>query len=319
MNGIKCKICSNESGNEIIIAEERLFGLGDKFEYILCSNCKCIQIRDIPADMNRYYPQDYYAFEEPRFPSKLNRFNFCLKRSLINHYMGNPDITGFLLSFIYPHPFPWIRKREIGFDSRILDIGTGTGRKLLSLQRSGFRDLTGIDPYITEDRIYKNGLRVLKKEISETDGKYDFITMHHSFEHMPDPANVINHLSRLLDQKGVAVIRIPVADCFAWHKYREFWVGLDAPRHFFLHTPKSMEILVKGTDLFIDEIVFDSGAHQFIMSDKYARGLTLFAPDDFFSKKDIRKLEKEAKILNMKKQGDTACFYLKKIKEQNKQ
>jgi SAM-dependent methyltransferase len=308
-----CKICGNKSDNELIIATERLLGLGDKFDYFVCSRCFCLQIKDIPEDIDKYYPPSYYSFQEPMFPSKLNRLNFFLKKSLINHYMGYFDITGFLLSFFYKHPFTWIRKKEIHFDTKILDIGSGSGRKLLSLQRSGFRNLTGIDPFIDEDIYYENGVKILKKDISETNEKYDFIMLHHSFEHMPDPEEIVKHISRLLSSDGCALIRVPVANSYAWHKYRECWVGLDAPRHFFLHTPESMKILLKKTDLKIDEIVFDSTEFQFTGSEKYLRNLPFSTPDDIFTKKEFRKFTKEAKKLNMNKQGDAACFYLKKV------
>lgn len=315
MNENKCRICNNETGNEIIIAHERQLGLGDKFEYLECSNCKCIQLNDIPSNMERYYPPEYYAFDEPAFPSELNWFNSFLKRSLIKYYMGYFDPGGFLLSFIFDHPFPWIRKREINFNSKILDVGTGAGRKLLSLQRSGFRNLTGIDPYISGDLNYEKGLRILRKDISEVDDKYDFITFHHSFEHMPDPAHVVKHLERLLNPEGVAVIRIPVGDCHAWHKYREFWVGLDAPRHIFLHTAKSIEILLSATNLRIDDIVFDSGPLQFIRSEKYIKGMILSDTDDIFTKAEVKRFQEEAKMLNLTKQGDMACFFIKKKSE----
>ena len=312
MNELKCKICNNESGNELIVLRERQLGMGDMFDYIVCSNCKCIQIKEIPADMGKYYPSEYYAFEAPTFPSKLTWFNFLLKKSLIRYYMGYFDITGFFLSFKFDHPFPWIRKREINFDSKILDVGTGAGRKLLSLQRSGFRNLTGIDPYIEGDMIFENGVKILKKDISEVEGKYDLITLHHSFEHMPDPAAVVLNLSRLLDRKGVIVIRIPVADCHAWYKYGEFWVGLDAPRHFFIHTRRSIEILLDNTDLMIDDVVFDSGPLQFMRSEKYKKGMIQSAPDNIFTKEEIEKYTTESERLNRTGEGDMACFFIKK-------
>jgi len=307
-----CKICGNKSDNELIIATERLLGLGDKFNYFICSKCLCLQIKDIPENIDKYYPQSYYSFQEAKFPSKLNKFNFYLKRSLIKYYMGYFDLTGFLLSFIFEHPFPYIRNKEINFNSSILDIGSGSGRKLLSLQRSGFLNLTGIDPFIDEDINYKNGLRIYKKDISEINEKYDFIMLHHSFEHMPDPERVVNHISRLLSPEGCALIRIPVSNSFAWSKYREFWVGLDAPRHFFLHNSRSMSILLENTDMKIDEVVYDSTAFQFTGSEKYLRNLPFSTPDNIFTKKELRKFRSDAKMLNKSQQGDAACFYLKK-------
>jgi SAM-dependent methyltransferase len=311
--GLKCKICNNESDNELIIAQEKHLGLGDKFEYFLCSKCQCLQIKDIPEHLERYYPPSYYSFQEAKFPSRLNRFNFFLKKSLINYYMGYFDITGFFLSFIFEHPFPWIRNKEINFNSKILDVGTGSGRKILSLQRSGFKNLTGIDPFIAEDVHYENGITVLKKDISEIDDKYDFIMLHHSFEHMHNPGQVAKHISRLLNYDGCALIRIPVSNSYAWRKYRENWVALDAPRHFFLHSPQSIGIIFNETDLKIDDIVYDSGAFQFTGSEKYLRNLAFTTSDNIFTKKELRRFAKEAKKLNMSGQGDTACFYLKRI------
>jgi SAM-dependent methyltransferase len=229
--------------------------------------------------------------------------------------MGYVDPVGYLLSKKFPHPFPWIRKREINFDSGILDVGTGSGRKLISLARSGFRNLTGIDPYIEKDVIYDNGVKIFRKSISDAEGKYDYITLHHSFEHMPDPQNVVKHIDRLLNDGGTAVIRIPVADCHAWHLYREFWVGLDAPRHFFIHTRKSIEVLLKQTSLRIDEVVFDSGPLQFMRSEKYKMGLTMSAPDDMFTSDQIAKYTEEAEKLNREGRGDMACFFIKKDKK----
>lgn len=312
--GLKCRICGNESENELIIARERHLGLGDKFEYILCHKCLCLQIKEIPLNLDRYYPSEYYSFRAARFPSELNWFNFFLKKSLIRHYMGYFDPAGTILSVFYKHPFPWIRKREINFNSKILDVGTGAGRKLLSLQRSGFRNLSGTDPYISGDFKYKKGLTIVKKDISEIDDKYDFITLHHSFEHMDNPGEVIRHISRLLNPDGCALIRIPVANSYVWEKYRDSWVHLDAPRHIFLHTTESMEILLKETDLKIDDIIYDSTEFSFTGSEKYLRNLPLSAPDDIFTRKEINSYSREAEVLNKSKKGDCACFYLKKIR-----
>lgn len=312
---MKCKICGNEKGNEPFIARERRFATGEEFIYFICSRCHCIQIKEIPENMDKYYPEEYYSFQQPVFPSKLNWFNAFLKKSLIRYYMGYFNITGFVLSLFFENPFPWIRKREINFDSSILDIGSGSGRKLLSLYRSGFRNLVGIDPYIENDINYPEGVIIKKMEVSEINGKYDFIMLHHSFEHMPDPYFILYHINRLLKPEGCVLIRIPVADSFAWHKYRDYWAGLEAPRHLFLYTPQSMEILAEKSGFIIDSVVYDSTHLQFTDSEKYLRNLPMETSDNIFTKKEIKKFDKEAKRLNKINQGDWACFYLKKKKQ----
>jgi SAM-dependent methyltransferase len=309
---LKCKFCGNEKENELILAEEKQLGMGDKFEYFVCFNCHCIQIKKVPEDLGKYYPANYYSYQEPTFPSRLNRLNSYIKESLIQYYLGYPDLTGFLTSFVFDHPFPWLRKKEVKLDSSILDIGTGAGRKILSLQRSGFTNITGIDPFLEKDIKPDGGLKILKRDLYEIHDKFDFIMLHHSLEHMPDQEEAIRHIGTILNDNGRVLIRIPVANTFAWRKYRENWIGLDAPRHLYIHSVKSMGILTGRTDLEIEEVIFDSGTYQFTGSEKYLKKLPLSTSDDIFSKEEMKKFEKDALDLNRKKDGDQACFYLKK-------
>ncbi len=309
---IKCKICGNKKENVLFSAKERQFGTLEEFTYLICSACQCIQILTIPEEIGKYYPSEYYSFDNPVFPTKLTTLRAFLKKSLAKHYMGYFSVPGLILSLFFDHPFPWIRKKEIDFNSRILDIGSGSGRKLLSLYRSGFRNLIGIDPYIEKDIVYPEGIIIRKMELSEVQGEFDFIMLHHSFEHMSDPLNALYHVHRLLTREGCVLIRIPVADSLAWNKYRDYWRGLDAPRHFFIHTKSSMTILAEKAGFYIDEILYDSTRLQFTDSEKYIRGLTINDSDNIFPKKELKVFDREAEKLNRLKQGDTACFYLKK-------
>jgi SAM-dependent methyltransferase len=200
----------------------------------------------------------------------------------------------------------------VNFDSKILDVGSGSGRKLLSMQRSGFRNLIGIDPFNNADITYDNGLKVLKKEIFEMYENYDFIMLHHSFEHMDSPLKVLIKLNELLKPEGHLLIRIPVANSYAWRKYKDFWYALDAPRHFFLHTTQSMQLLAESSGLKIDDIEYDSPVAQLIYSEKYLRNMRSSERNDLFSKKEIKYFKKEVERLNRVGDGDCACFFLSK-------
>src|SRR4029077_3058389 len=57
-----CKICGNTSGNKTHTAREMMFGLRDKFEYLECGNCGCVQSMNVPADMAKYCAANYYCF-----------------------------------------------------------------------------------------------------------------------------------------------------------------------------------------------------------------------------------------------------------------
>ena len=113
------------------------------------------------------------------------------------------------------------------------------------------------------------------------------------------------------------MIRIPVADSYSYKKYGADWVNLDPPRHFYLHTTKSIRHLAGVTGLELKETIYDSDKIQFYGSELYKRNLTLVDYDkrmhkDVFSKKQMHEFKAEVKKLNKQKEGDWACFYLYK-------
>ncbi len=309
-NDIACKICGNIHNNRIHLAKERLLNLRDEFQYLECANCYCLQIIQTPDNLSKYYPAEYYSYREPKFGLSLNPLVFFLKKSLLRHYLHKFDPVGAFLSLFLPHPFHWMKPGLLDFNSSILDIGCGSGRVILSMQRSGFKNLTGIDPFLEKDLQNTDNLKILKRDLFEMSGQFDFIMMHHAFEHMDHPDKVMAKIKELLKPNGKLLIRIPVANSYAWRKYRTHWFALDAPRHLFLHTTHSIHLLARQAGLTMDRIEYDSTFVQFASSEKYLRDFPY--SDDFtmFSKKQMKDFSGEAKRLNSIGDGDCACFYL---------
>ena len=144
------------------------------------------------------------------------------------------------------------------------------------------------------------------------EGQYDLVMLHHSFEHMDSPKAILSWLGQLINSQGTIIIRIPVANCHAWRKYQTHWLQLDAPRHFFLHTIKSMTILAKECGLNLDSFEYESSAFQFTGSEKYLRDLGFTQDNSIFTKKQLKSFAKEANRLNLLNDGDSACFYFRR-------
>jgi hypothetical protein len=98
-------------------------------------------------------------------------------------------------------------------------------------------------------------------------------------------------------------------DSYAWEKYGVHWYQIDAPRHFYLHTKKSMELLANKTGFKIHKIIYDANDYQFIFSEQYLQNKNIKAPI-LFNKKQIKHWRKQAAQLNNIEQGDQACFIL---------
>ncbi|MGH8705756.1 MAG: class I SAM-dependent methyltransferase [Burkholderiales bacterium] len=316
-----CRICGNAEGNQAHFPKEMMFGWGEAFEYLECGRCGCLQIAEIPADLAKYYPREgYYSYKPPRkkqYPAWLLR----LRHERTRHFLGEFSVAGALLGAISKRPehFDWFRGRGVGLDSRIVDIGCGAGGLLLKLQREGFRSLLGADPFLESEIDYGNGVRILKCGVEGLPGEFDFAMLHHSFEHVLDPADTLRALRQRVTPGGTLLLRMPVADSHARKKYGLNWQAWEAPRHLHLHTVKSMELLAAGAGFDIAEIVYDSVGERLSSSELYIRGVPYvkhgrYRPGhsaEAFSHQEWDAFQAQAAELNARREGDTACFYLR--------
>jgi hypothetical protein len=86
---------------------------------------------------------------------------------------------------------------------------------------------------------------------------------------------------------------------------------LDAPRHLFLHTEKSLTILAGKAGLRIVKSVYDSDGLQFHYSSLYEKGLTMAQCKKIpLARKEMLALLRKAQTLNTQKRGDMAAFTL---------
>jgi len=298
-----------------------MFGWREEFEYLECGRCGCLQIARIPADLAKYYPRgEYYSYKSPkqkRYPGWV----LALRHQRTRHFLGEFSPVGAAVGALSKRPehFDWLRGR-VSLASRIVDVGCGAGGLLLKLQREGFRSLLGADPFIEADIDYGNGVRILKCGVEELAGEYDFVMLHHSFEHMPDSAAALAALARRVATGGTLLLRIPVADCWAHRHYGLNWMAWDAPRHLYLHTRKSMQLLAAGAGMEITGVVHDSSGQQFSSSELYIRGVPYVEHGKYrpgnspnsFSQAEWDSFQARAAELNREGEGDTACFYLRR-------
>ncbi len=316
-----CRICKNSKKNIMHFPREMMFGFREQFAYVECSRCNTLQLRDIPEDVSKYYPADYYSYQEKN--SQYDGFivNYFRKLRSRNHFYGdNP--AGMVIQKLFGKPelYEWTRLAGIGQDASILDVGCGSGKLLFFMSKEGFSNLTGIDPFIEKDIDNYKNVKIYKKYLSELNEKYDFIMLHHSFEHMADPYHVLRELYRLLKPRKYILIRIPVIPSYVWGKYGINWFSLDAPRHFYIYSVKSMSLLAEKSGFKVKNIIYDSRDVQFWGSELYKMDMPFMknvTKDKMpklgcFTKKELLEFKNMTAELNGEGLGDMACFYLYK-------
>ncbi len=311
MNGsLICRICGAAGRGRTYSVRETMFRLGETFTYFQCDACGCLQIADMPHDMARYYPANYYSFSSTSRDAASRNPLIRRVRAIRGYCAVIGSGTGSrILRALMPHPkLSSLAPLNLTRQSRILDIGCGLGWRLYALREAGFRNLLGADPYIEADILHDNGLRIEKKHITETGGTWDVVMFHHSFEHVPDPLAHLKAAASLLLTGGYCLIRIPTVTSYAWEHYREHWYQVDAPRHFYLHSVQSVGLLAEQAGFRVDEIRYDSTLDQFWKSE-----LNKHADDPVppvIDRKQKRVWKHEAERLNRERRGDQAAFYL---------
>jgi SAM-dependent methyltransferase len=307
---LHCPVCKqSKEPHDCTVVREMMFGMKESFEYFECSSCGLLWLEEVPHDLQKYYPQTYYSF---RVPGTLKSY---LKATRGYHYYRGMHPIGFVMSKIFgkPEVINWLEEAKIGLNHKILDVGCGKGSCLRDLSLCGFQKLAGIDPYIDQDVSYQ-GIEIKKGYPEDLNESFDFIMFNHSLEHMTNPETVLGQVRTKISPLGTLLIRVPVKNK-AWEIYRENWVGIDAPRHIYIHTEKSLNALVSDYDFKLTKVVYDSTEFQFMASEQYKENCFLESKDSFlynknrYSKAQIQSFHAKARDFNANGLGDSACFY----------
>jgi len=322
----QCAICGS---NEVTShrATEMMFGMRDEFIYLECGECGCLQLQSPPADMSPYYPSNYYSYQ----PLHSSLQEFTRLRRWLSHKRNEAQLLNHyniwrLIAWLRPRPelvslshllFPASLSTR---NARVLDVGCGNGTLLLSMAQAGFTSLLGVDPFLPGNIEYGPRCRILARPLDSLVGEtFDLIMFHHSLEHMGSQIETFSTVASMLAPQGVCLIRIPLASSQPWRTYGTHWVELDAPRHYFLHSRKSLEGLARQAGLEVFHVAYDSTGFNYWASELYSQGISLHDPishervdpGTIFSGAELQEFEDRARLDNAQERAGRGIFYLR--------
>ncbi len=160
-------------------------------------------------------------------------------------------------------------------NASLLDFGCGSGDFLAYAQQKEM-DVFGIEPNqtalsITQKKIGEN--RASNKNLSEVKSKFDYITLWHVLEHIPDLMAFIEELKSKLKDDGRLFIAVPNFLSFDAKFYQNYWAAYDVPRHLWHFSPESIERLFNSFGMKIEKtypLWFDS-YYVSMLSEKYKK------------------------------------------------
>jgi SAM-dependent methyltransferase len=300
-----CTLCANKHGNYLLTAEENMYGMGKVFDYLHCGQCGVLHILQVPHDLASYYPPgDYYSTRRKKWAKQA-------VVQLRDRSYVHDSLVGRFLRSQFPNP-ALQATLNITQDraARILDVGCGGGTLLRALAALGFKHLYGVDPLITATQTHK-GLQLLPGELKDVHGEFDVIMFHHSLEHMPDQVGVLAEARKRLAEDGKVLICIPTVDSIAFETYGHHWGQLDAPRHLYLHSRRSIEQVANAAGFDVATLYCNSQPMQFWASEMHRDGHTLNAPEQTRYKRMRRRFFRElAQWANDAGRGDQIALHL---------
>lgn len=326
---LHCRVCEDTDSHEVFRVREMMFGSREEFEYFKCRSCGCLQITQIPDDLSRYYPKNYYSHQPATFVAREGYLRRKLEKLLIDTALFNRHHKLSRIAKVFASlPAHFFRARPNllqragirDYSARILDVGCGgQAQWLQDLKMAGFKSLLGIDPFITSD-LTVNGIAIRCIDVqsfsNQSNDHFDIISLHHSLEHIPDQKGTLVAIRKLLAPSGICLIRVPIVSSLAWDIYGVDWVELDAPRHLYLHSKASLRNLGKAAGLTLFDIQYDTTEFEFYGSEQYRLNIPLTDPNSLwvnaestvFPENKRREFQELAKQVNANGNAGRACF-----------
>ena len=197
----------------------------DQYSLLKCLDCETYFLNPKPSEkqLARAYNEEYYGKGEKKFNPTVEKV-IDLFRSF--------KAKGF--------------SRYLPGQGKVLDIGCGNGHFLHYLGKCGEYELHGIEPEgKSAERAEKyKEIRLLKGPLTESsyqENSFDAISLIHVFEHLPNPREIIEIITRIGKPKAILYIEMPNIDSWQARFYKGDWLHLDPPRHLNLMSPERLK------------------------------------------------------------------------------
>lgn len=224
-----CPICGGSRLERAMTCTD-FFATREQFDLFACCDCGFVFTQGVPveSEIGKYY-------ETPEYISHSDTRKGAMNRAY--HYVR---------SYMLGHKARLIVKEAHRKKGRLLDVGTGTGYFLDSMQKRGWQ-VEGVEKN-EQARAFAHesfGLEVKPEPaLAEFEtGSFNVITLWHVMEHLEHLNETWVMLNNLLEDKGVLVVAVPNCSSFDARKYGADWAAYDVPRHLWHFTPATIHKL----------------------------------------------------------------------------
>lgn len=248
MTECNCPVCGCFEFDQLVRDRNRRDNIDCTGAYVECKKCSLIYLHERP-------PWD----EIVKFYSSIDE-NQTANTGTVNAEELKqqaktpvPQWKMFLRNLRF-RPHSWPLESVAQNHCRLLDIGCGSGAKLLEFSQRGY-DVWGVD--VGEQSI-NNCKELLPQghfivgevnQIDLPDKFFDFIRIDNALEHVPNPKEVIQECRRLLSHRGKLMIYVPHGKSLSMRFLKGNSISVWIPFHLQLFTHKSLRRLIEDAGL----------------------------------------------------------------------
>jgi 2-polyprenyl-3-methyl-5-hydroxy-6-metoxy-1,4-benzoquinol methylase len=273
---VVCDFCGGSNTDFLFDARDRLYGCEGVFTYVKCRNCGLVYMNPqiSPDEIGKFYPDDYAPHRSKVEHLRAGRNSQIVRlknapvvrnlRNIRKQFLDNVKIVSSV-------------RRKLNKQSKILDVGCGSGKFLNQIRNETGCQVYGVD--ISESAVTaaaaEYGIDVFKGYITEAPfppNFFDIITAWWSLEHVPNPSEVLQKMHNLLKYDGFCIIGVPNIDSFNGRIFKDKWYHLDCPRHLHIYSPDTITKLLNKTGFVVTRIVFGKTAWGLFHSLRYYFG-----------------------------------------------
>lgn len=222
-----CPVCGSCQFSAYLTTQDYHYGIPGRWDLGRCDGCGLVFLQPMPSPghIASLYPDDYYSFtfDDTQEQTLIGR----LRHKLLPFGPGGPE---------FQKP------------GSMVDVGCGNGWALQRYQEAGWM-VCGVEySAVGAAASRKRGIDVRTGSLIDAgfpDEAFDFVRMNHSFEHMVNPAEILDEVHRILKPGGQGFIAVPDISSPMAGIFRQYWYPLDTPVHVFHYSKRTLPRLLK--------------------------------------------------------------------------
>ncbi len=185
-----------------------------------------LETRPVPEKLSQYYESEAYISHSDTKDTRKDK---------IYHWVRKYNLKYKFSKLSNPKP-----------GMRLFDFGSGTGDFLHLAKKKGL-EISGVEPNQKARELANSKLKVhtVFGDLADVEKKkFDFITLWHVLEHLPNLHEFLTQLKKMIAENGEILIAVPNYQSLDAKFYKEFWAAYDTPRHLWHFSPENMEKLL---------------------------------------------------------------------------